>query len=216
MESIAQLGAGFNREALRNQVREIAQFVDDAIHSGLAAHEVEEALFRRVLQMGRCALGMFFDLCGDGDAGERVQLPGTRQWRRLNQHHARAYLSVFGEFTLQRRVYGTREGQKIEHVPLDQRLQLPPSKFSRLLNDWNQSLVIEAPYAQVNATLARILDFRQSVHSLERSNAQLAEDADAFWAAQPTPPPEAEGALRIPTQTGQRFRLKLDTDSDPK
>jgi hypothetical protein len=123
---------------------------------------------------------------------------------------------VFGEFTLQRRVYGTREGQKIEHVPLDQRLQLPPSKFSRLLNDWNQSQVLEAPYAQVNATLARILDFRQSVHSLERSNAQLAEDADAFWAAQPTPPPEAEGALRIPTQTGQRFRLKLDTDSDPK
>jgi hypothetical protein len=208
MESIAQLGPEFNREALRNQAREIAQFVDGAVHSGLAAHEVEETLFRRALEMGRCALGMFFDLRGDGDAGERVQWPDGCQWRRLEQHHQRAYLSVFGEFTLQRRVYGTREGQKIKHVPLDQRLQLPSSKFSRLLNDWNQSQVLEAPYAQVNATLARILGFHQSVHSLERSNARLAEDAEAFWAAQPPPPPEQEGALMVCTADGKGVPIR--------
>ncbi len=40
-----------------------------------------------------------------------------------------------GSFELSRRVYGTREGQKIEWVPLDQRLQLPESKFSYLLQD---------------------------------------------------------------------------------
>jgi hypothetical protein len=57
---------------------------------------------------------MFFDLCGDGDAGECVQVAHARQWRRLRQPHRRAYLSVFGEFTLQRVVYGTREGQKID------------------------------------------------------------------------------------------------------
>jgi hypothetical protein len=40
---------------------------------------------------------------------------------------------VFGEFTLQR-VYGTREGQKIEHVPLDQRLQLPSSVVGQFIS----------------------------------------------------------------------------------
>jgi hypothetical protein len=122
--------------------------------------------------MGACALGMFSVVCGDGDAGERVQIPDGCEWRRLEHHRAWAYLFVFGEFTLQRRVHGTREGQKIVHVPLDQRLRLPSSKFSRLLNDWDQSLVLEAPYAQGNAKPARILGLRQSVHILERSNAR--------------------------------------------
>ena len=47
---------------------------------------------------------------------------------------------MFGAFELVRRVYGTREGQQIDYVPLDERLQLPPSKFSYLLQDWDQSL----------------------------------------------------------------------------
>jgi hypothetical protein len=77
-----------------------------------------------------------------------------------------------------------------------------------LLNDWNQSQVLEAPYAQVNATLARILGFHQSVHSLERSNARLAEDAEAFWAAQPPPPPEQEGALMVCTADGKGVPIR--------
>ena len=90
MKSMSQRSPGFHREALWNQARETAQFVVDAIHSGLAAHEVEEGLFRKALAIGRCGLGMFFDLCGDGDAGECVQWPDARQWRGLEQRHGRA------------------------------------------------------------------------------------------------------------------------------
>lgn len=71
-------------------------------------------------------------------------------------------------FEFHRAVYGTREGQKIDYVSLCERLQLPEQKFSKLLNDWNQSLVVDAPYARVDATLARLLGFSQSVRSLER------------------------------------------------
>jgi hypothetical protein len=39
----------------------------------------------------------------------------------------------------------TRKGQKIEHVPLDAKLNLPESKFSYLLQDWDQSLIVEMP-----------------------------------------------------------------------
>ena len=59
-------------------------------------------------------------------------LPDGRQVSMHYQLHKRRYLSVFGEFVLRRAVYGTREGQKIEYVPLDERLQLPESKFSCL------------------------------------------------------------------------------------
>ena len=45
--------------------------------------------------------------------------------RRLNDLHRREIRNVFGLFELYRAVYGTREGQKIEAVPLDERLGLP-------------------------------------------------------------------------------------------
>jgi hypothetical protein len=72
-------------------------------------------------------------------------------------------------------VYGSREGQKIAYVPLDAQLQLPASKFSYLLQQWDQGLAVEQPYAQVNETIERILGLKQSVHSLERLNAQLSD-----------------------------------------
>jgi hypothetical protein len=46
--------------------------------------------------------------------------------------HRREIRNLFGLFELMRTVYGTREGQRIEAVPLDARLQLPPSKNSYL------------------------------------------------------------------------------------
>ena len=152
MKSMSPLAAGFNRQAQLRCAREMGRFVEQAAQSGTAAHEVEQALFRKMMEMGRVLFGVFLRLNGDGDEGERVRLPDGRELRRLPKPHTRSYLTVFGEFKLERVVYGTREGQKIEHVPLDQRLRLPESKFSYLLQDWDQSLVVESPYAEVNTT----------------------------------------------------------------
>lgn len=208
MESMDPSGAEFNHQALLNQARAMTRYVEEAVQADRAAHEVEENLFRRVLEMGYQALGMFFHQCGDGDEGERLCGPDGCCLRRLEEHHARPYLSVFGEFELQRAVYGTREGQKIEHVPLDQRLQLPAGKFSHLLNDWNQSLVVDAPFARVDATLARILGFKQSVHSLERCNRQLAEEVTAFWGTLAVPPAAQEGALMVCSADGKGVPIR--------
>jgi hypothetical protein len=50
--------------------------------------------------------------------------------RRLVDLHRRKIGNVFGLFELNRAVYGTREGQQIEAVPLDDRLQLPQPRRS--------------------------------------------------------------------------------------
>ena len=200
--------AQFNHRALLEQGVAMSRYVEEAVRGRRAVHEVEAELFRRVLAMGYQALGIFFCQCGDGDAGERVCLSNARYLRRLEKPHARPYLSVFGEFELQRVVYATREEQKIEHVPLDERLQLPEQKFSKLLNDWNQSLVVDAPYARVDATLARILGFKQSVHSLERSNRQLAEDVTAFWDVLPVPPAAEEGRVMVCSADGKGVPIR--------
>jgi len=208
MESMDPSGAEFNHPSLLNHARAMSRYVEEAVQADRAAHEVEETLFRGVLEMGRQALAMFFRQCGDGDEGERLCGPDGRCLKRLEHPHARPYLSVFGEFELQRVAYGTREGQKIEHVPLDERLQLPEGKFSHLLNDWNQSGVVDAPFARVGATLARILGFHQSVHSLERCNRKLAEEVTAFWEALAVPPADQEGALMVCSADGKGVPIR--------
>jgi hypothetical protein len=208
-----QSGAKFNRQALLDQARAMIRFVEQAADAGRAAHEVEADLFKRALEMGRQALGLFFGQCGDGDEGEQVRLADGRDCRRLDKLHARPYLSIFGEFELLRVVYGTREGQKIEYVPLDHRLGLAEGKFSYLLNDWNQSLVVDAPFARVDSTLANILGLKQSVHSLERINRKLAEDVSAFWAALPVPPADEEGALMVCSADGKGVPIRGQPES---
>jgi hypothetical protein len=213
MNSMNETMAGINQHEVFEKAREMMQFVEDAYREGRAVHHVEQGLWQRLLQMGHCVLEAFFGLCGDGDQGERIRLPDGGEVRRLAQPHGRAYQSVFGAFELVRRVYGTREGQQIDYVPLDERLQLPPSKFSYLLQDWDQSLEVEMPYAQVNATLERILGFQQSVHSLERSQREAAGEVEAFWQEQPLPPPAEEGPLLVCSADGKGVPMRQESDA---
>jgi hypothetical protein len=208
MRTMHEAVASVNGERLLEQVRGIVGYVEQSVQAGRAAHEVEKALWGRVLKLGRCALGMFFRLCGDGDEGEWVTLADGRPLRRLEALHPRDYQCVFGRFELERVVYGSREGQKIEHVPLDARLKLPQSVFSYLLQDWDQSLAQEMAFAQVSTLMAKMLGFEQSVHSLERTDRRLAEEVPAFWEVQPVPPAEREGELLVCTADGKGVPMR--------
>ena len=136
-----------NHPELTKKLQELVEFVKNAYQDGRAAHEVKEGLFRKVLEIGRYVLALFFELSGDGDEGEWIVLADGRKVRRMNNLHMKDYQLVFGIFTLSRAVYGAREKQRIESVPLDARLSLPESKFSYLLQDWDQYLVSDGPYA---------------------------------------------------------------------
>jgi hypothetical protein len=152
-------------------------------------------------------------LQGSGDVGETVTLADGRAVRRLPGTYARAYRSIFGEFTLTRVAYGTRAGQKLEWVPLDDRLQLPESVFSYVLQDWNQQLSVENPYAQVNRVLGRLLGFVQPVDSLERINLQAAEAVPAWREAKPVPPAEAEGDYLVVSADGKGVPIRRTVET---
>ena len=84
--------------------------------------------------------------------------------------------------------YGTREGQKIQYVPLDARVRFPEAKFSYLLQDWDQSFAMDLPFDQVNGTVSKILGFKQSVNSLERTDRKLSESVSGYWEQVAAPP----------------------------
>jgi hypothetical protein len=186
-------------ELTQKLVPQILDLLSAALTAGRPIHEVENGLWELVLQVGRRSLGVFLDCQGTGDLGPTVTLPDGRAVQRLEERHARRYVSIFGPFTLERTVYGSREGQALDFVPLDARLQLPQGVFSYVLQDWDQALAMEQPFGQVSQTIERILKLKQSVDSLEGVNRQQAQDVAAFRDRQGSPPAAEEGQLVVVT-----------------
>jgi len=117
------------------QLQELMASVRQAADQGQRVDQVERTVMAQLLQMGLSLLTAFVARHGDGDVGETIVMSDGETGRRLDEPHERRYLSIFGDLTIRRRVYGSREGQKIVAAPLDARLGLPAGDFSYVLED---------------------------------------------------------------------------------
>jgi hypothetical protein len=208
MTMMSPLTVEGQRLDVANRLAELEGLVHEAARDGLPAHELERGLWQHLLRLGHDLPVQYFALAGDGDCGETLTLVDGRVVQRWPEPHSRPYQSVFGDFTVPRVVYGTREGQRIEAAPLDARLGLPEGKCSYLLRDWNQALVVEAPYDQVNAVLVRILGLKQSVASLEAMTRTLAGAVDGYEAARPPPAPATGPPIVVLSADGKGVPLR--------
>jgi hypothetical protein len=203
-------------DAIKQQMHELTDRLDtlvlQAARDGQPIHEVERAIWQQVLQLGKHYLMHFLALQGDGDLGATIPAPEGGDWRRLAQRHERRYVSIFGVFELSRVVYGSREGQKIDFVPLDHRLQLPSSVYSYVLQDWAQGLCVESAFGQVATTLQRLLGLKVSVDSLERQNEQVAERVEAYREQRPAPAAATEGAVMVASADGKGIVMRRQAD----
>ena len=215
MMIMAEMAALDNLEKLTGMAEGLATFVRQAAVEGTAAHEVEKGVWQRVLAMGRQATGQFFQMQGDGDVGETVEMPDGEELRRLPEPHRRTYRSIFGPFTLSRYVYGTREGQRIDFVPLDARLELPESELSYVLQDWAGTLCVEHAFARTAQTLDTILGLSLSVDSLERMSRTMAESVADFRDALKKPPVKEEGEILVATADGKGIPMRRPADQRP-
>jgi len=211
--SLAQEQSVGKTDELIALARQLGAFVERCARDGEAAHVAERGIWNRLLALGRAAFQGFLNEVGPCDRGPTVELPEGRMVKRLKGLRGREFMTIFGGFTLERPVYGTREGQAIEFVPLDTRLQLPESKFSYTLQDWDQLLATQDAYAEVSQLIERILGFRQSVDSLERVTRQMATEVEVFQDARPTPPPEEEGEVLVASGDGKGIPIRRPADA---
>jgi hypothetical protein len=204
----------------RDQFDALNQFVRRAAQDGIRVDTVERELFRQLLGLGHSLLSAFVALQGDGDVGPEAETSDGRSVRRLPEPHDRRYMSIFGELAIARVVYGTREGQKIEHVPLDGQLGLPEDDFSYVLEDWGQRLCLKESFAEAGHSLEMLLGLRLGTRALEGMNRAVAEHATAFqrrrrgrsWSSRPTARAcRCDGhprMVRSPTIAGPRARRR--------
>ena len=210
--SMTQISADLKQQ-MDEVLSHLDRYVRQAAQAGQPIHEVEREIWQQVLQLGHHCLAQFLALQGNGDQGATIAAPDGGTWRRLEHLHTRPYVSIFGAFTLGRVVYGSREGQKIDFVPLDNRLQLPASPFSYVLQDWDQALCVEQAFGQARTTVARMLNLPQSVDSLEHMNVQMAQHVTAFRENRPRPEPETEGALLVTSADGKGIVMRRDPET---
>jgi hypothetical protein len=210
---IAQEAIDAKSQELDKQVARLKGLIREAIESPMPIHELEENLLGVLLSMGRNCLQILFDLLGPGDIGQTAELPGGGTVSRLEKPHPRPYLSIFGQFELSRFVYGRGEGRKIELIPLDAHLAMPESKFSYLLQSWDQRLATEQPFAQVSETMEAIFGLSQHVDSLERMNRKMARSAGDFMEQQAPPPAQEEGAILVQTADGKGVPMRQPADA---
>jgi len=180
-----------------------------AAAAGRTIDVVERDLWRQMLKIGQVMLEGFVELQGTGDLGPTLDYEG-QQLRRLEKLHNRRYVSVFGKLGVERCVYGTRESQKHEVVPLDARLGLPDSDFSYLLQEWDQAFCVQGAYQEASQTVERILGIGQSVRSLEHMSRSMAKDVDRFGESQPVPEPDEEGPIMILTADGKGVPMRRE------
>lgn len=212
---MAEMAAFDNVKELSAMADDLANFVRQAAVGGMAAHEVEKEVWQRLLAMGRQATGQFLRMQGDGDVGETVSMPDGRELQRLPEPHRRTYRSIFGPFTLSRYVYGSREGQRIDFVPLDARLALPEGEYSYVLQDWAGALCVEHAFGRTAETLGTILGLSLAVDSLERMSRKMAESVEAFRTSLGKPPAKEEGEILVATADGKGVPMRRPADQRP-
>lgn len=203
-----------DRTELADSMEQLQRFVQEAARQGMAAHECEHGIFRRLLAMGRQLFNEFLRMQGTGDVGEEFTLPDDDVVQRAAELHDREYTNIFGTFTLCRTVYSVGPHQTLV-VPLDARLQLPDSKFSHLLQSWDQLVATEQPYRQVSRVFETIFELRQHVDSLERTSRRLAPDAEAFCWSRPVPLAAEEGEILVESADGKGVPIRRAADASP-
>ncbi len=194
-------------------VDQLLGLVDRALDEQMPLHEFERTALPQVLAVGYEAVQLLLDRLGPGDVGEQCQLEDGRTLKRLPELKTCEYQSVFGLFVLQRYAYAQRKGQRAELIPLDARLSLPESKFSYLLQDFDQHMTMEQPFDRVAGTIERILGLRQHVDSLERNNHKMAEHVESFHTRQSPPPADEEGAILVETADGKGVPIRRPADA---
>ena len=199
----------------QDQFEQVKAFVHQACTEGRRIDEVESDLWGRMLHVGRLMLQGYVAGYHQGDIGPSMEHEG-RVLRRLDQPHARRYVSVFGPFDIHRYVYGTRETQKHEVIALDAILALPESEFSYILQDWDQGFCVGSSYDQSRRTIERILRLDQSILSLEQMSGQMASSVEGFWEADSVPQSQAEGSILVLTADGKGVPMRKKDQPKPR
>ena len=173
--------------------------VDERLIDDEREDQIEAGVFSDLLSLGLGVLQASVDVVVReelADARPIIERNDAANLVRI-QRPTRRLRTVFGELLIDGPVYAVRAKQKIELAPVDQRLGLPDSQFSYLLESWAQRMVVKDAFDEAAGSLHELLGLTLSVRSLEVMNRRMAADVEAFHDQQIAPPAQDEGQVLV-------------------
>jgi len=178
---------------------EVLRKLQRAAQRGDAVHEVEEATWSGLIEMGREMIVAYIKKQEEEVPRPKVIEHAGKKLQRLPRRRRRPYVSAFGPTPFWRDVYAERETQRQEVVPLDAKLGMPEGNTSYLLQKWSGTKCVKESYQESRATLLEILGFAPSVNCLEDIVARAAEHAEVYFDQQEPVDPTTEEEILVAT-----------------
>lgn len=204
------------KQSIISLVHNMATKVEMTIQKGTPLHELEKDIFADTLKIGKLCIDSAFFQAGAGDVGEQLELEGHKQLNRLDKQRRGCYLSMFGHHDYDYFAYGSREGQKIEFIPLYNHLSLPDEKYSYFLQDFMEKTCIETPYKKTHDFFNDFLPSSIPVSGLERTNSVLAASSKDFWDQQSSAAEASPEQLIVIQSDGKGVVTRPEKQEAPK
>lgn len=184
--------------------RQLQEFVVEAV-TRQELHEVEAALFRRLLMLGQELLRQFVAASGSGyDPNQPL---ATLDGRRLTFKGIQAveYLSVFGAIQLSRAAYAQPDGGYV--YPMDAQWNRPEQKYSYLLQKWLQTVASEDDYREAAQQLQGLLGLPLMANVPQRLTQAVAAQVEPYYEQVAPPAADTEGRHLLISADGKGVRI---------
>jgi hypothetical protein len=200
-----------NVDLLVVQLKELAS---KAFCSGQAIDQTELDLHKQLMALGHALIGAIIERAGEGNIGPTIEKKG-RVFNRMPKR-TRRYRSIFGEFKIERYVYGTTPDQAIQAIPLDEHLGLPENDYSLVFELWIGSHATESSFHKAVELLERITTLHVPVDSAERIGNRLGKSATLVLDNPPSIDRATEAELLVQTSDNKGIPMvRKQTEKPP-
>ena len=195
-------------------VVQLKELVSKAFRSGQAIDQTELDLHKQLMALGHALIGAIIERAGEGNIGPTIEKKG-RVFNRMPKR-TRRYRSIFGEFKIQRYVYGTTPDQAIQAIPLDEHLGLPENDYSLVFELWIGSHATESSFHKAVELLERITTLHVPVDSAERIGNRLGKSAASVLDNPPSIDRATEAELLVQTSDNKGIPMvRKKTEKPP-
>ena len=192
-------------DKLNSEFSKVTTYVEQA--SGREPiHQVEQEMFRKLMEIGRSLLEYFIAQSGTGYQANNPPRSEDGKALTFKGIVESPYFSIFGEVKIKRAGYASDAEEYV--YPLDVQLNLPEKKFSYLLQRWILARSAETDFREAVAWFNEIFDRSFFPSMPQRTCAAVAPTVTGFYEQSCAPAPETEGTHIGISVDGKGVRIR--------
>lgn len=169
------------------------------------ADSTERELHRRLLALGQCLMGTYFDNLGTGDLGYRATFDG-QCYTRQHADRVKTILTIFGMVSFRQCLYYNGTGQSLR--PVAAMANLPATECSYFAQDLLCRLALDDSYEQDQAFYKDLFGHSFSPTTIQQSVIATAAHDVAYQQDKAPPPPAAEGPIGVISFDGKGIPVR--------